>query len=180
MPSSVSTDTPAKFTSSLDHVVTQWMSPEYEDGASARISSQVQVVGCSTRPSTVKVQPAVSSRGVTSALSTGQSAPVSYWPGGSRSPAGRRPRPKNPRVGLPIAAEYRSQDAPSGSVRGDVATDGRLGAGDLPGSGERGERERARRVVRRRVAAEVHRGVLAGGRDDDHPRPGARGSLGDV
>jgi hypothetical protein len=46
----------------------------------------------------VKVHVAVSSSGETSALSTGQSSPVSYWPGGSRSSRFAFPRPVNPRV----------------------------------------------------------------------------------
>ena len=102
--SSVSIDTPPKRTPSFDHVVTQWMSPANSSGGSAWISSHVHVVGRSTRPSTVKVQVAVSIRGVTSAVSIGQSAPASYWPGGSRSSRGPRPRPKNPRVARAIAA----------------------------------------------------------------------------
>ena len=53
--SRVSTLTPANVVSSLDQVVTQWMSPKYVDPGSAWISRQVQVVGDSTRPSTVIV-----------------------------------------------------------------------------------------------------------------------------
>ena len=84
--------------SNFDQVVTQWMSPVYVDRGSAWISSQVQVVGGSTSPSTVIVQAAVSRRGVASAVRTGQPAPVSYWPGGSRpsGPSGRLR--KKPRV----------------------------------------------------------------------------------
>ena len=52
----MSTLTPVNVVSSLDHVVTQWMSPKYVDPGSAWISRQVQVVGDSTRPSTVIVQ----------------------------------------------------------------------------------------------------------------------------
>jgi len=40
--------------------------------------SHVQVVGCSTKPPTVKLHSAVSMRGTTSAVRTGQVAPVSY------------------------------------------------------------------------------------------------------
>ena len=69
--SSVSTLTPANRVSNLDHVVTQWMAPAYSEVGSACISSQVHVVGCSTSPSTVIVQRLVSTRGVTSAVSTG-------------------------------------------------------------------------------------------------------------
>src|SRR6478609_10068905 len=98
--SSVSTLTPAKVTSNFDQVVTQWMSPKYDDPGSAWISRQVQVRGVSTRPSTVIVHFSGSRWGVTSAVSVGQPGPVSYWPGGSRSdraPASRR-RPVNTRV----------------------------------------------------------------------------------
>ena len=49
----MSTLTPANCVSNFDHVVTQWMSPRYSDGGSACASSQVQVVGGSTWPSTV-------------------------------------------------------------------------------------------------------------------------------
>ena len=76
--SRTSTLTPLNVTSNFDHVVTQWMSPVYADRGSAWIWSQVHVVGRSTRPSTVIVHVAVSTRGVTSAVSTGQPAPVSY------------------------------------------------------------------------------------------------------
>src|SRR5262249_51201637 len=94
--SSVSTDTPVKFTPSFDHVVTQWMSPEYVDGGSAWISSHVQVVGRSTRPSMRNVHFARSIFGVTSAVRTGQCEPTSYWPGGNRG-SRVRDRPRNPR-----------------------------------------------------------------------------------
>jgi hypothetical protein len=54
------------------------MSPKYVDPGSAWIARQPQVRGESTRPSTVIVQVSVSTTGVASAVSTGQSAPVSY------------------------------------------------------------------------------------------------------
>jgi hypothetical protein len=54
------------------------MSPTYDARGSARISLHVQVVGDSTRPSTVIVHRSGSRWGVTSAVSAGQSAPVSY------------------------------------------------------------------------------------------------------
>ena len=66
--------------------------------ASARIWSQVQVVGVSTNPSTVNVHDAVSSLGVASAVSTGQEWPVSYWPGGSRGSLWACPLPEKPLV----------------------------------------------------------------------------------
>ena len=78
--------------SNFDHVVTQWMAPWYVDLRRAWISSQVHVVGCSTRPSTRNVHVSVASFGVTSALSTGQSSPASYWPGGRRGSRARAVR----------------------------------------------------------------------------------------
>src|SRR5687767_239328 len=41
--------------------------------------------------------------GVGSAVRTGQSPPVSYWPGGRRRSAPGRPRPVNPRVTFAMA-----------------------------------------------------------------------------
>ena len=76
--SNVSTDTPLKWTSNFDQVVTQWMLPANSDGSRAWISSHVHVTGCSTSPSTLNVHDAVSRRGVTSAVSTGHDFPVSY------------------------------------------------------------------------------------------------------
>src|ERR1700757_312191 len=84
---------------SFDHVVTQWMSPEYDDGGRERTSSQVQLTGPSTCPSTRNVQAAVSSFGVGSAVRTGQSRPTSYCPGGRRGSRSVR-RPAKPRVNL--------------------------------------------------------------------------------
>ncbi len=74
----MSTDTPSNSIASLDHVVTQWMSPRYVDGGSACISSHVHVTGCSTCPSTVKDHSLGAIFGVTSAESTGHCRPVSY------------------------------------------------------------------------------------------------------
>ena len=76
--SSVSTLTPEKCVSNFDQVVTQWMSPRYSDRGSRCASSQVQVVGDPTRPSTVMLHVSGAIRGVGSAVSTGQSAPTSY------------------------------------------------------------------------------------------------------
>jgi hypothetical protein len=100
--SSVSIETPVNDMPSLDHVVTQWMSPSYDDSGRAWISSHVHVVGVRTSPWTVKVHVAVSRSGVTSAVSTGQSSRASYWPGGRRGSRSARPRPENPRVNLAI------------------------------------------------------------------------------
>src|SRR4051794_26814849 len=94
---SVSTLTPENQVSNFDQVVTQWMAPRYSDGGSRCASSQVQVVGDSTRPSTVMLHVSGAIRGVGSAVSTGQSAPTSYCPGGRRASLCRR-RPRNPRV----------------------------------------------------------------------------------
>ena len=74
----MSTLTPANCVSNFDQVVTQWMSPRYSDGGRACASSQVQVVGVSTFPSTVMLHVSGAIRGVGSAVSTGQSAPTSY------------------------------------------------------------------------------------------------------
>ena len=59
-------------------------------GIDGDVRSQVQVVGRSTRPSTPIVHVSRSIRGVASAVSTGQPAPVSYCPGGRRSLPPRR------------------------------------------------------------------------------------------
>ena len=109
--SRTSTLTPLKTVSNFDHVVTQWMSPVNVDRGSAWISSQVQVVGVSTSPSTVIVQVAVSRRGVASAVRTGQPAPVSYWPGGSRpsGPSGRlRKKPRVTGMGARYSQPWRT------------------------------------------------------------------------
>lgn len=53
-------------------------SPPSRRSTVSSISSQDQVVGCSTSPSTRNVQVSVGMSGVTSALSTGQSPPASY------------------------------------------------------------------------------------------------------
>src|SRR3954453_21544854 len=97
--SRVSTLTPANQVSNFDQVVTQWMSPRYSEPGSACASSQVQVVGFATLPSTLMLQVSGAIRGVGSAVSTGQSAPTSYCPGGRRGSRSRR-RPKKPRVGV--------------------------------------------------------------------------------
>src|SRR3954452_14402819 len=97
--SRVSTLTPLKRVSNFDQVVTQWMSPRYSEGGSRCASSHVHVVGCSTRPWTVLRHVSGEMRGVGSAVSTGQSVPTSYCPGGRRGSRSRR-RPKKPRVGV--------------------------------------------------------------------------------
>src|SRR5690349_24226688 len=86
------------------------MSPEYREPGRACISPHVHVVGRSTRPSTVNVQRSVVIRGVASACRTGQSAPASYCPGGSRGPRTGRFRPRNPLVvgGMLLLGEGRT------------------------------------------------------------------------
>src|SRR5262245_59298206 len=86
--------------SNFDHVVTQWMAPLYVDAGRAWICSHVQVVGCSTRPSTANVHDDVASLGVGSAVSTGHWLPTSYCPGGRRGSRASWLRPKNPLVNL--------------------------------------------------------------------------------
>jgi hypothetical protein len=105
--SSVSTLTPANRVSNFDQVVTQWMSPRYSERGSACASSQVQVVGVSTWPSTVMLQFSGAIRGVGSAVRTGQSAPTSYCPGGSRTSRSLL-RPRNPLVGPAMSTSSRS------------------------------------------------------------------------
>src|SRR5918994_1171825 len=76
------------------------MSPVKSDLGSARISSQLHVVGVRTRASTVKDQDSVSRRGVGSAVSTGQLWPASYWPGGRRGSRSSPPRLLKPLVNV--------------------------------------------------------------------------------
>src|SRR3954464_3043238 len=101
--SRVSTLTPANQVSNFDQVVTQWMGPRYSDAGSRCASSHVHETGFATLPSTLMLQVSGAIRGVGSAVSTGQSLPTSYCPGGSRGSRSRR-RPKKPRVGVVIAA----------------------------------------------------------------------------
>src|SRR5215218_10708914 len=111
--SRVSTLTPANHVSNFDHVVTQWISPRYSDGGSACAWSQVHVVGLATRPSTLMLQVSGAMRGVGSAVSTGQSAPTSYWPGGSRGSRSRRLL-RNPLLapGMTVTPLLTSSDGP--------------------------------------------------------------------
>src|SRR4051812_8211570 len=97
--SSESTLMPPNRVSNFDQVVTQWMSPRYSAPGSACASSQLQVVGFSTSPSTLMLHVSGVIRGVGSAVSTGQSPPTSYWPGGNRGSLAVRRRPRKPRVG---------------------------------------------------------------------------------
>src|SRR3954464_15999828 len=88
--SRVSTLTPANQVSNFDQVVTQWMGPRDSEGGRAGASSQDQVDGCATSPSTLMLHVSGAIRGVGSAVSTGQSRPTSYWPRGTRGCAPRR------------------------------------------------------------------------------------------
>ncbi len=72
---------------------------------------QVHVRGDSTRPWTVIVHSSRSTRGVSSAVRTGQSAPTSYCPGGRRPGSVTRRRPAKPR-------ETRTDRIYSGSTAG--------------------------------------------------------------
>src|SRR3954468_10566012 len=94
--SSVSTLTPVNQVSNFDQVVTQWMAPRYSEGGRACAASQDQADGGPTSPSPLMLHVSGAIRGVGSAVSTGQSRPTSYWPGGSRGARSRR-RPKKPR-----------------------------------------------------------------------------------
>src|ERR1700722_8353681 len=108
-PSSVSTETPVQAVSSLDHLVTQWMSTVTSSVGSAMNCSQVQDTGVSTAPRIVKLQSLNAVCGVGPAESTGKSR-TRCWPGGilDGSVAGRFPW--NPRemvdiVGLLLNGE---------------------------------------------------------------------------
>src|SRR5438552_6973745 len=93
----VSTDTPFQAVSSFDHLVTQWMSTLNCSEGRALSSSQVQVLGSSISPLTVKVHFARSTRGVGPADRTGKSLTV-CWPGGTRELLSEsRRRPLKPR-----------------------------------------------------------------------------------
>src|SRR3954463_7834528 len=94
--SRVSTLTPANQVSNFDQVVTQWMGPRYSDGGSLCASSHVHEAGLATLPSTLMLQVSGAIRGVGSAVSTGQSLPTSYCPGGRRGSRSRRRPEKAP------------------------------------------------------------------------------------
>src|SRR3954453_1162022 len=98
----VSTLMPAKNVSNFEQGVTQWMSPGNSGRGTACAWPHVQVVGLATLPSTVILPVSGAIRGVGSAVSTGQSLPTSYCPGGRRGSRSRR-RPKKPRVGVVIS-----------------------------------------------------------------------------
>jgi hypothetical protein len=97
LPSSVSTETPFQVVSSLDHLVTQWMSTVSVSEGSARNSSHGHDTAFCTWPWIVNVHSSSGVCGVGPADSTGKSD-VTYCPGGTRdgSATGRR-RPKKPR-----------------------------------------------------------------------------------
>src|SRR6185312_13094859 len=124
--SSVSTLTPANHVSNFDQVVTQWMAPRYSEPGNRCASSQVQLIGLATLPSTLMLHVSGEMRGVGSAVSTGQSAPTSYCPGGRRGSRSRR-RPKKPRVGvvmdviLPRPVVSQPRENPSDQAPGKAA-----------------------------------------------------------
>src|SRR5690242_11157910 len=102
--SSVSTDTPCQAVSSLDHLVTQWISTVTSWLGRARNSAQLQVFCCPPRPME-KLQRSRAVCGVGPADKTGKSL-VMYWPGGTRPalPAGSWRLRRNPReIGLMTA-----------------------------------------------------------------------------
>ena len=94
---SVSTLTPSQRVSSLDHLVTQWMSTTNVCVGNWANSAHDHATGSRTSPSTLKLQRSSGVRGVGPAESTGKSR-VTYWPGGTRSAApGSRRLPRKPR-----------------------------------------------------------------------------------
>src|SRR3954451_16381449 len=120
----VSTLMPAKNVSNFDQVVTQGMSPWYSERGSACAWSHVQVVGSATLPSTVMLHVSGAIRGVGSAVSTGQSLPTSYCPGGRRGSRSRR-RPKKPRVGVVMPGVFRTRQGPTRAAGKGPLTRGR-------------------------------------------------------
>ena len=87
----MSTDTPFQVVSSLDHLVTQWMSTVTVSAGSPRNSCHGHDMGSSTWPWIVKPHSSSGVCGVGPADSTGKSV-VRYCPGGMRdgSATGRR------------------------------------------------------------------------------------------
>src|SRR5882757_8565565 len=89
--SKVSNETPCQVVSSLDHLVTQWMSTVDVSTPSATNCRHVHRCTVPVSVVTVNSQSDSLTLGVGPAESTGKSL-VRYWPGGSRSAAGlRRP-----------------------------------------------------------------------------------------
>ena len=86
--SRVSTDTPAEADAELRPGGDAVDVPDVRRTAGRGSGPRSRSSAWSTRPSTVKVHVAVSSFGVASAVSTGQSGPTSYWPGGRRGSRG--------------------------------------------------------------------------------------------
>src|SRR5690606_32702201 len=118
--SSTSRDTPSHVVSSLDHLVTQWMSTvTFSDGSDWN-SSKFQVLAVPSRSLAVNDHVSRGMRGVGPADSTGKSA-VTYWPGGTlpSGPSSRR-RPRKPRVTKLIVCSSPS-DRPVRSSRPPVA-----------------------------------------------------------
>src|SRR5919202_3483004 len=80
--SKVSTETPSHLVSSLDHLVTQWMSLVISSEGSPINSSHVQRLGSSISPTMEKSHSSRGVRGVGPAESTGKPS-TRYCPGGS-------------------------------------------------------------------------------------------------
>src|SRR5919199_1705363 len=101
--SKVSTETPSHLVSSLDHLVTQWMSLVISSEGSWLNSSHVHLLGSSTSPTMEKSHSSSGVCGVGPAERTGKPS-SRYWPGGSfvscllRRP--KKPREKNPSLML--------------------------------------------------------------------------------
>src|ERR1700674_2141026 len=93
----VSSDTPVHEVSSLDHLVTQWISTVTVSLGSFRNSSQVHRLGSSNSPTIENVHSATGTRGVGPADRTGKSL-TTCWPGGTRELLDGSARlPRNPR-----------------------------------------------------------------------------------
>src|ERR1700758_1680359 len=89
-------ETPRHMVSSLDHLVTQWMSRVTSSAGSARNCSHVQRRGSSISPTIVKLHRSSGVCGVGPADRTGKSL-VTYWPGGIRPGGTSCRRPRKPR-----------------------------------------------------------------------------------
>src|ERR687886_2872355 len=80
--SNMSTETPSHLVSSLDHLVTQWMSLVISSEGSCLNSSHVHFLGSSISPTMEKSHSSSGVRGVGPAESTGKPS-TRYCPGGS-------------------------------------------------------------------------------------------------
>src|SRR3954453_7277076 len=94
--SSGSIDPPVQVLSSLDHLVTQWMSTVTVSRGSARNSSHDHDTGCSTAPLIVRLHSGSGVCGVGPGDRPGKSR-VTYCPGGTRAGSTSARRPRKPR-----------------------------------------------------------------------------------